>query len=120
MKKIKIFLASSIVELKTERMAIENFIRNISDRFEANYNIKLQPVLCENLDDVYAGRRKQDEYNDEIRDSELSFFIFFTRAGEYTKEEFEVARESFAKNNKPKIYTYFKKCLNNTIKVQTT
>ena len=60
MKKINIFLASSIIELVSERMAIENFIRNVSDKFEEAYNIKLQPLLCENFDDAYhhqkAGR----------------------------------------------------------------
>lgn len=48
-KVIKIFLASSIVQFANERMSIENFIRNISDKFEENYDIKLQPLLCENL-----------------------------------------------------------------------
>lgn len=105
---IRIFLASSIVELANERMAIENFIRNISDKFEENYDVKIQPLLCENFDDAYSITRKQEEYNDKIRDSELCFFIFFTKAGEYTREEFEVARKKFEETGKPKIYTYFK------------
>ena len=108
MKKIKIFLASSIVEFANERMEIENFIRNISDKFEDNYNIKLQPLLCENFDDAYSIVRKQEEYNEKIRESEFCFFIFFTRVGEFTREEFDVAREQFEKTGKPKIYTYFK------------
>lgn len=105
---IRIFLASSIVEFANERMAIENFIRNISDKFEENYDVKIQPLLCENFDDAYSITRKQEEYNDKIRDSELCFFIFFTKAGEYTREEFEVARKKFEETGKPKIYTYFK------------
>ncbi len=105
---IKIFLASSIVEFANERMAIENFIRNISDKFEENYDVKIQPLLCENLDDAYSKIRKQEEYNEKIRNSDLCFFIFFTKAGEYTREEFEVARKKFEETGKPKIYTYFK------------
>ncbi len=105
---IKIFLASSIVEFATERMAIENFIRNISDRFEELYDVKLQPLLCENFDDAYTVVRKQEEYNEKIRSSEFCFFIFFTKAGEYTREEFEVARKKFEETGKPRIYTYFK------------
>ena len=109
MKKIiKIFLASSIVEFANERMAIENFIRNISDNFEENYDVKIQPLLCENFDDAYSKIRKQEEYNEKIRNSDLCFFIFFTKAGEYTREEFEVARKKFEETGKPKIYTYFK------------
>ncbi len=40
MRKIKIFLASSIIEFAKERMEIENFIRNISDDFEDKYGVK--------------------------------------------------------------------------------
>lgn len=105
---IRIFLASSIVEFANERMAIENFIRNISDKFEENYDVKIQPLLCENFDDAYSKIRKQEEYNEKIRNSDLCFFIFFTKAGEYTREEFEVARKKFEETGKPKIYTYFK------------
>ena len=107
-KIIKIFLASSIVEFVSERREIENFIRNVSDKFEEHYDVKLQPILCENLDDAYAGVRKQEEYNELIRGCELCFFLFFTKAGEYTREEFEVAAAQFAQTGKPKIYTYFK------------
>ena len=81
---IKIFLASSIVEFVNERMIIENFIRNISDKFEEHYDIKIQPLLCENFDDAYTVARKQEEYNEKIRESEFCFFIFFTKAGSYT------------------------------------
>lgn len=38
----------------------------------------------------------------------MCFFIFFTRAGEFTQQEFEVAFEKFRKDGKPKIYIYFK------------
>ena len=108
MKKISIFIASSLVEFALERMQLELFIRNVSDRFEDVYNVKLQPILCENLDDVYTNGRKQEEYNQRIRESELCFFIFFTKAGRYTREEFDVARKQFEQTGSPKIYTYFK------------
>lgn len=42
MKKIKIFLGSSIVEFEKERNELELFIRNLSDKFEDNYNIKIR------------------------------------------------------------------------------
>lgn len=105
---INIFLASSITEFANERMAIENFIRNISDKFEESYDVKIQPLLCENFDDAYSKIRKQEEYNEKICNSDLCFFIFFTKVGEYTREEFEVARKKFEETGKPKIYTYFK------------
>ncbi len=108
MKKINIFLASSIVEFSSERMAVENFIRNVSDKFEERYNVKIQPLLCENFDDAYTKVRKQEEYNETIRGSDFCFFIFFTKVGKYTREEFDVAREQFEKTGSPRIHTYFK------------
>lgn len=107
-KTVKIFLASSLVEFKEERLELENFIRNVSDRYEEKYQIKLQPLLCENFDPVMANGRKQEEYNEMIRGCDFCFFVFFTRAGEYTVEEFKVAYQQFSQNGKPKIYTYFK------------
>ena len=50
MKKIKIFLASSIVEFARDRDELELFIRNVSDRFEENYDTKIIPLRCENVD----------------------------------------------------------------------
>ena len=108
MKKIQIFLASSITEFATERMEVENFIRNVSDEFEEKYNVKLKPFLCEHIDPAYTIGRKQEEYNEIIRGCDFCFFIFFTKVGQYTREEFEVARTQFESCGKPKIYTYFK------------
>lgn len=108
MKKIKIFLASSLQEFEREREQIEIFIRNVSDNFEDKYNIKILPVLCENIDPAYTVERKQEEYNRIIRDCEMVFFIFFTKLGEFTYEEFLVAKKQFEEKGSPKIYTYFK------------
>ena len=108
MKKIHIFLASSITEFNNERMDIENFIRKVSDKFEDRYGVKIQPLLCENFDDAYTVKRKQEEYNEQIRKSDFCYFIFFTKVGTYTREEFDVARKQFEDTKKPKIYTYFK------------
>ena len=108
MKKIKIFLASSLLEFEKERMLIENFIRNVSDGFEEKYGIKLQPLLCENFDDSLTEERTQEIYNEIIRDADFCFFIFFTKVGRYTREEFNVAKEQFKLASKPKIYVYFK------------
>ena len=107
-KVIKIFLGSSIKEFEREREAIDLFIRRISDSFEDNYGVRIRPLLCENFDEAYSEIRKQEEYNEKVRESDLCFFIFFTKAGQYTREEFGVARQRFLETGKPKIYTYFK------------
>ncbi|MGN1432334.1 MAG: tetratricopeptide repeat protein [Ruminococcus sp.] len=109
MKKIKIFLGSSISEFEKERNELELFIRNISDRFEDNYNIKIVPLRCENMDNHLRRDGTQNAINEElVLDSDMCFFIFFTKAGEFTQQEFEVAFEKFRKDGKPKIYIYFK------------
>ncbi|MCM1194890.1 MAG: tetratricopeptide repeat protein [Firmicutes bacterium] len=110
MKKIKIFLASSIVEFARERDELELFIRNVSDRFEDSYDTKIIPLRCENVDTRMALEGKQEEFNQLIRESEMCFFIFFTRVGDITRREFDVAFERFTSDpdHKPQIYVYFK------------
>ena len=107
-KIIKIFIGSSIVEFEKERLLLERFIRNVSDDFEAHYGIKIQPMLCENFDPAFDPKGKQKAYDDVACGCDLCFFLFFTKAGQYTVEEFEAARKSLEDKGNPKIYTYFK------------
>ena len=107
-KKIYIFIGSSITEFKEERMELENFIHRLSNDFEDRYNTRIIPVVCEAFDTAMALTRKQDEYNEAINNSDMCFFLFYTRAGEYTVEEFRKAVETFRQNNRPKVYVYFK------------
>ena len=107
MKKVKIFLASSINDLHLERMEIGNFIRSLNDRF-LEQGIYIQLCMCEDISDALAQCRKQDEFNDMIRDSDYFFIMFWHKAGAYTVEEFEVALQHFRETNSPKIMTYFK------------
>ena len=108
MRKIYIFLASSIKDCREERLEIDNFIRTVSDTFEDRYEVKLQPLLCEYFDDAVKSERTQNEINKKVCGSDFCYFIFCHRAGEYTREEFDVAYEQFQNTNKPKIYTYFR------------
>lgn len=59
MRKINIFLASSIAELRSERNEIDVFLRKFSDELEDKYDIILHPVRCENIDPAYTLERKQ-------------------------------------------------------------
>lgn len=107
LKKIKIFIASSINDLKIDRVEIGNFFRQLNEIYLDN-GIHFSLIMCEDYDNSIVNGGKQSVYDDEIRDSELCFFLFFTTVGEYTKHEFEVAFESYQKSEKPKIVTYFK------------
>ncbi|MBQ2759944.1 MAG: tetratricopeptide repeat protein, partial [Clostridia bacterium] len=107
-KDINIFIGSSIVEFEREREQIENFIFSIGQKFRQSYGISVEPLCCENFDDAVSAGRKQEEYNEKIRKSDYCYFLFFTKVGQYTREEFDVAVEKFRVTGKPKIYTYFK------------
>ena len=107
MKKIKIFLASSIEDLRDDRLQVGDFIRQLNEIY-LDSGVHFSLIKCEDYDNAMASGGKQQEYDREIRDSELVFFLFFRKVGAYTKHEFEVALEAFQKAQKPKIITYFK------------
>ena len=106
-KKIKIFLASSIEDLKLDRTEIGDFFGTLNNIY-FDRDICFYLIKCENYDKAIALGGKQSEYDREIRESDLVFFLFFRKVGDYTKHEFEVALESFKENKRPKIVTYFK------------
>lgn len=107
MKKVKIFIGSSIEELKDDRREIGNFFRQLNDLYLDN-GIYFQLIMCEDYDDAIETDGKQSKYDKEILDSELSVFIFFKKVGQYTEHEFNLAYNSFKAELRPKILTVFK------------
>lgn len=101
MKTIKIFLASS-EELKEDRIAFGNLIRRL-DTIYRNQGTTIELIVWEDLDISYNNCRKQEEYNDAIRHSDIFIALFHTLAGKYTREEFEVAREENLRRHAPKL-----------------
>ncbi len=106
MKTIKIFLASSD-ELDDDRNAFGNLVRKLNKTYEKR-GIKLELFEWEDYDAAYNDRRKQDEYNDNVRASDMFLAVFHTKAGKFTIEEFDVATEEFRKKGLPKSYVYCK------------
>lgn len=116
MNKIKIFLASS-GELKTEREEIERFINKENNNLVDNH-VFLQLVIWEDLCHSFHGDRIQDHFNEEMLQCEIVIALIFTKVGEFTKEEFDKAYESFkAKQNPKHLYVYFKKAPINTFEI---
>ena len=101
MKTIKVFLASS-EELKDEREKFGNFIRRLDDIY-LKRGIHVQLLVWEDMDPCYNNVRKQNEYNARIRESQIFVALFYTRAGEYTLEEVNVAREENSRRREPKL-----------------
>ncbi len=106
MKYIKIFLASSIREFSKERLELESYINKLNTIY-IRKGLFFELVVCEGLSNALALERKQEEYNQEIRDSQYFYVLFGKEAGSYTVEEFDVALDAFRNQGAPKIYTYF-------------
>ncbi len=106
MKTIKIFLASS-EELEDDRNAFGNLVRKLNKTYEKR-GVHLELFEWEDYDAAYNDRRKQDEYNDNVRASDMFLAVFHRVAGKFTIEEFDVATEEFRKRGLPKSYVYCK------------
>ena len=105
MRTIKIFLASS-EELENDRNAFGNLVRKLDKIYEKR-GIRIELFEWEDYDAAYNDRRKQHEYNDQVRASDMFLALFHTKAGKYTIEEFDVATEEFRRTGKkPKNYVY--------------
>ncbi len=103
---IRIFLASS-AELREDRDAFDLYFRQRNDTLRKK-GIYLQIVRWENFLDAMSETRLQDEYDMAVRDCDVVVCLFFTKAGKFTGEEFEVALRQFKESGKPRIFTYFK------------
>jgi tetratricopeptide (TPR) repeat protein len=105
METIKVFLASS-EELDYFRVSIGNLVRRLDDLYE-RVGIRVKLFEWEDYDAAYNDRRKQEEYNDHVRRSDLFIALFFRLANRFTLEEFDAALEEYGKRKFPKIYVYF-------------
>lgn len=106
MKTIKIFLASS-EELDYDRMAFGNLVRRLDNMYEKR-GIRIKLFEWEDYDSAYNDKRKQDEYNEYVKQSDIFLALFHKKAGEFTVEEFKVASQEFKDHASPKVYTYCK------------
>ena len=107
MTTIHIFLGSSLDELRLDREEMGNYIRKLNDIYrERDVYIKLYECEYENAAMVKG--RKQEEYNEEIRQSDIFLVLFYNKAGQYTIEEFREAYKRFQSTGAPAILTCFR------------
>ena len=103
---IKIFLASS-EELADERIRFGDFIRTLDDTYEQRgFRIKL--IKWEDLPKGNDGRPTQETYNEYVRQCDLFVSLFYTKAGEFTLEEYNVAKQTQSEIGKPIIYVFLR------------
>jgi hypothetical protein len=70
--------------------------------------IRIKLFEWEDYDSAYNDKRKQDEYNEYVKQSDIFLALFHKKAGQFTIEEFDKASEQFKATASPKVYTYCK------------
>ena len=103
MKMLSVFLASSLEEFKNERLRIGDFVRKLDDEYYPR-GAFVRLIVCEEESDALVLEGKQTEYNEKIRNADLFYILIGDKVGEYTKEEYETAREAFKEKGRPEIF----------------
>lgn len=106
---IHIFLASSITDLKDDRESIGNFIRQLNNIYYSQ-DLYIHLHMCEDESEDHSMKKggTQKSLDDEIRESDMCFVLFWHKAGGVTEHELQVALEGLNLNRNPKIEVYFK------------
>ncbi len=107
MTTIHIFLGSSLDELHLDRMEIGNYVRKLNDIYR-DRDVYIKLYECEDENAAMVKGRKQEEYNEEIRQSDIFLVLFYNKAGQYTIEEFHEAYKQFQNTGAPAILTCFR------------
>ena len=107
MTTIHIFLGSSLGELHENRMEIGNYVRKLNDIYR-DRDVYIKLYECEDENAAMVSGRKQEEYNEEIRQSDIFLVLFYNKAGQYTIEKFHEAYKQFQKTGAPAILTCFR------------
>ena len=105
---IKMFLASSIVELYDERNAIGELFDRLNQACRMKYGVHFDLGRCEDSDDAVRTDGSQARYDEDIAESDTELVVFAESVGEYTKHEVDVALESLKEKGSPQIYVLFK------------
>ena len=107
MTTIHIFLGSSLDELRLDREEMGNYVRKLNDVY-IDRGIYIKLYECEYENAAMVSGRKQEEYNEEIRQSDIFLVLFYNKAGQYTIEEFREAYKRFQSTGAPAILTCFR------------
>ena len=107
MKTIKVFIASSN-ELREERLEFSELFEHLNRVFKCR-GVELEISKWEFLDESMGPLHKQEEYNREIKTCDICLVLYWTKIGDYTREELDVAYNELRAGRKPyKLYIYFK------------
>lgn len=102
---IKIFLSSSSDLLEEERDKFPSIINKVQNAFKETCN--LQPYIWESNASTFTNSISfQESINEDLKETHLFVFLFCTRLGEHTKEEWEFVSELERTKDVKKILFY--------------
>jgi len=108
---IKIFLASS-KELEFERVHVGDLFNDINSILaDTDNNVRVRLLKWETFNPSFTGERKQSEYDEQVKNSDIFVVLFRSTAGKFTMEEAETAVMSHSHNKKPEeLYCFIQDC----------
>lgn len=108
MKQVRVFLASS-AELDEDKKEFDNYFSEKNKIYRQRY-IDFNQRTWKDFISSVSTERLQDRYNQYIQTCDIAIFLFHTKIGKYTKEEFRIAHQAFLKSSKkkPRIYIFLK------------
>lgn len=115
MRKIKIFIGSSIDDLAYERRDLVSFIAELNNKY-IDRGIYIEPYICEEKSNEMRPEGSQKVHDEYIEnDADVSIFMFFRKAGKYTLRELQIAKDTLtSKAKKSHVFIYFK-TINNEV-----
>ena len=87
-------------DLENERKEISLWINRKNKRFIKN-NTFIELVIWEDLLHSFQGERIQDYFNQEMLACDIVVALFYSKVGQFTKEEFDLAYSSLKAGQKP-------------------
>ena len=109
---ISVFLASSLDELRDDRMKVAADFTGLTNMYLDNNVALVRMTRAEVVDDRFVKGGKQGRLNGSIRDSDIVFFLFGRHVGNHTKDELNLAINCYLEHGSPVIYTCFKRVEN--------
>lgn len=115
MKKIRIFIGSSIDDLAYERRDLVSFIAELNNKY-IDKDIYIEPYICEEKSNEMRPDGSQKVHDDYIKnDADATIFMFYQKAGQYTLRELDIARKELKNSDKKMHVLIFFKTINNDI-----
>ncbi len=106
MQALKVFIASSD-ELKKQRNQLVGMLTKKTLELQRNQEgIYVDPVVWEEMSQGFADGPKQKDFNKQLIDCDVVVVLIWTKVGDFTKEEFDLAYKNF-QNKKGRIKEMF-------------